>query len=193
VKALQVRGRVPGAGAALPSWGVILILLLWGAGAVEAHPGMQAATAPAAVGIDTAIDEPNSGPAGRLASASSLAAAPATPSAWTWVLLLILPGVAAARGPRSARGLALVVALLLVVFACASAVHSVHHLKDPRQAERCPVYSASQQVTGLTATPATPDLPPPLPTPDRPVAQAVQLLSRVLDGEQSRAPPILPA
>jgi hypothetical protein len=144
---------MPGAGAALSSWGVILVLLLWGAGAVEAHPGMQAATAPAAVGIDTALDEPNSGPAGRLASASSLAAAPATPSAWTWVLLL-LPGVAAARGLRSARGLALVVALLLVVFACASAVHSVHHLKDPRQAERCPVYSASQQVTGLTATPA---------------------------------------
>jgi hypothetical protein len=172
---------------------VLVLLLLSGASAVEAHPGMQAATVPAALGIDTALDEPNSGPAAPLAAASSFAAAPATPSAWTWVLLLILPVVAAARGLRSARGLALVVALLLVVFAWESAVHSVHHLKDPRQAERCPVYSASQQVTGLTATPATPDLPPPLPTLDRPVAQAVQFLSRALAGEQSRAPPVLPA
>jgi hypothetical protein len=153
----------------------------------------MSAAAASAADIDPALGDPTPGSAAHPAPASSLAAAPTTSSAWTWILLLILPGLAAARGVRSARGLALVVALVVAVFACETAVHSVHHLKDPRQAERCPVYSASQQVTGLTATPATPDLPPLSPTFDRPVAQAVPLLSRVLDGEQSRAPPLLPA
>jgi hypothetical protein len=177
---------------ALLGCGVLLVLLLCGATAVEAHPGRRAETAPP-VALDTAPDEPSPSATAQPAPVSWLAPAAATSDAWTWLLLLILPGLAAARSPRVARRLALPVALGLAVFACETAVHSVHHLKDPRQAERCPVYSASQQVTGLTAVPATPDLPPPLPTLDRPVARAVQLLSRVLGGEQSRAPPILPA
>jgi hypothetical protein len=152
--------------------------------AVVTAAGLEAAPAP--------VEQSATGPTPDTL-APALVAAPVTSSDWTWVVWLIPSAMGAARRLRSPRGLALAVALALAVFACESSVHAVHHLKDPRQAERCPVYSASQQVSGLSAAPATPDLPPPLPVAGRPAARSVPLLSRALDGEQSRAPPVLPA
>jgi hypothetical protein len=177
------------------SWAALLVLsLCWGATAVEAHSRIREAVFPAA-GLEDApapVEQKATGPTTD-ALATGLVPAPPTSRDWTWVVWLIPPAMAAARRLRSPRGLALTVALALAVFACESSVHAVHHLKNPSQAERCPVYSASQQVSGLSAAPATPDLPPPSPVPGRPEARSVPLLSRALDGEQSRAPPVLPA
>jgi hypothetical protein len=102
---------------------------------------------------------------------------------------LTLSAAAAVARQRGPRALVLTLVLLLAILACESAIHSVHHLKDPRHAEACPVFSASQHVTGLTASTATPDLPPPPAASCRLSTHPVQIASRTVDGEQSRAPP----
>jgi hypothetical protein len=171
--------------------GVFLILTLcWGPSAVEAHPGMRGAIDPA-VRLDAGPGDLPPGPSTPLARDLAPVAAPS--SAWTWLILLSFSGIAVASRRRWPCGLAIPLVLLVGVSACETAIHSAHHLKDPRQAERCPIYSASQHVTGLSAAPATPDLPPLLPTLDPPVVRIVQLRSQVLDGKQSRAPPAVPA
>jgi hypothetical protein len=176
---------------ALAQCGLFLILALgWGPVAVEAHPGMSGD-----IDAPLAVDAPpiDPAPAATADAAPARAAAAATSSAWAWLILLSLSRItAAARRPR-ARGLALPLAVLLGIFACETAMHSAHHLTNPHQAERCPVYSASQHVTGLSAAPATPDLPPLSLSLDRPLVRTVPLRSQVLDGPQSRAPPALSA
>lgn len=167
---------------------VLLLTLGWGPGAVEAHPGMSGAIGVARE-VPTAPADP--APVASMLPPLAPAAGMMTPGAWAWLTLLGLSAMALG-GRQRHPALALTLALLLGVFACETAVHSAHHLKDPREAERCPVYSASQHVTGLTAAPATPDLPPPSPTGDRPVIRPGQLRAPELAGPQSRAPPALP-
>jgi hypothetical protein len=168
---------------------VLALVLLGGAVGVAAHPGARAVTA-----SPGDVDPRPTDPA-RVAdpAPAPAAAAPATSSAWVWLIVLGLLPVAVAPRRQDPRRLALTLALLLGVFAFETAIHSVHHLKDPRQAERCPIYSVSQHVAGLSAAPATPDLPPLSPTRDRPGIQTGQLRAPELDGPQSRAPPALPA
>jgi hypothetical protein len=91
-----------------------------------------------------------------------------TPATWIGLVLLAVPALAMARGPRAVRSLALTVALMFAVLARETAVHSVHHLKNPREAERCSVYWATAQLTGLTAASATPDLVPLVPSRQQP-------------------------
>jgi hypothetical protein len=177
------------------SYGVLLVLTLcWGSVVAEAHTGMRAAIEP-----PVRFDVPSTDPA-PLAEArptpprpdpgKSLTTAP-LPTKWTWVVLWLwlLPAIAAVLRQRWRRALVLTLVGLLGILACESATHSVHHLKDPRHAEACPVFSASQHVTGLTASTATPDLTPPSVASGHPATGPVQARSRALDGEQSRAPP----
>jgi hypothetical protein len=155
-------------------WAVLLAALLGGASAVDAHPGM-------------------SEPAAVTSQPSPFPPVPAPSNPWTWVALVILPGVAAAARLRPPQRLAAVLALGLAVFACETAFHSVHHLNDPQKAERCPVYSASLHLTGLSAAAATPELPPLVATFGGSVVHAVQVPAQVLDGPPPRAPPVRPA
>ena len=176
------------------SCGVFLVLTLcWAAVVAEAHPGMRPpiedpvvvaapATAPAPPAETSVAPSPPD-----LRDAAPRATT--TSTAWIWVVLLTLPAAVVIPRPRWRRALVLTLVLLLAILACESAIHSVHHLKDPRHAEVCPVFSASQHVTGLMASTATPDLSPPPAASYRLSTHPVQILSRALDGEQSRAPP----
>ncbi len=158
-------GRRTSSGAlTLLSCGALLVLLLlFGISAVEAHPGLGTTTTVPPVTLDTAA--PQSTPTSTIPAP----AVPSTATPWVWAALLILTGIAGARGARHPRRLAGIMAVALAVFVGETALHSAHHLNDPKRAERCPVYSASVHVTGLTAAPATPELPPPVPTLARPV------------------------
>jgi hypothetical protein len=173
--------------------GAFLVLTLcWATGAAEAHPGMRIPIEDPVV-----LDAPSTAPPPLVETRpvplrpdlkeSPQAATPST--AWIWVALLALPAAAAVARQHWPRALVLALVLLLAILACESAIHSVHHLKDLRHAEACPVFSASQHVTGLTAFAATPDLPPPPATPCRLSTRTVHVLFRAVDGEQSRAPP----
>jgi xanthosine utilization system XapX-like protein len=195
-----LRNRRPRWHAAMASlsYGVLLVLTLcWGTVVAEAHTGMRTP-----IEAPARFDAPSTDPA-RLAEARStppppdpgktLTTAP-VPTTWTWVALclwLLPAAVAAVLRQRWPRALVLTLVGLLGILACESAIHSVHHLKDPRHAEACPVFSASQHVTGLTASTATPELPPPSVASGRLATPSVQARSRALDGEQSRAPPRL--
>jgi hypothetical protein len=160
--------------------------------AAEAHPGMRTPIEDPVV-----LDAPSTAPPPLVEtppppSPSELREGPraiATSAAWIWVVLLTLPAAAAVARQCGPRALVLTLVLLLAILACESAIHSVHHLKDLRHAEACPVFSASQHVTGLTAFAATPDLPPPPATPCRLSTRTVHVLFRAVDGQQSRAPP----
>jgi hypothetical protein len=197
VQALRNRRSSWHAATASFSYGVLLVLTL-GCGAVvaEAHTGMRPL-----IEAPVQVEVPSTEPAPltetrptppRPDPGNSLSTAPA-PTTWSWVMLWLwlLPAVAAALRRRWPRALVLMLVGLLGILACESAIHSVHHLKDPRHAEACPVFSAAQHVTGLTAATATPDLPPPSVASGRPATHPVQARSRALDGEQSRAPPPL--
>jgi hypothetical protein len=182
----QLGSRGFRAGLALVWCGVLV--LGWNPGAVEAHAAMRVAV-DAPLGDDAGAIGPVPAATGRPAQARPAASAGTTGSAWPWPIVPILAGIAAGARRHGPRGLALLLALLLAVFASEAAIHSVHHLADPRQAERCPVHSASQHVAGLSAGPATPELPPLAPTRHRPVLPTVQVRAPVADGPQSRAPP----
>jgi hypothetical protein len=107
------------------------------------------------------------------------------------VVLVSLSGLSLIPPRRGSRGLSVSLVLLLGVFVCESAIHSAHHLRDPQQAARCPLLSASQHLTGTTASVTTPDVPPPVSACGAPLAPAVHLHSSVHAGEQPRAPPPL--
>jgi hypothetical protein len=118
---------------------------------------------------------------------------PATPATAILISLavLALPGVLRGLGSRPGRTLA--AAALLSWSAGETAIHSVHHLGQPAEAERCPVLSASQHTPGLDPGPGGPLL-------ERPAAIAIVLHASpvaaaaiVLDDKQARAPPDVPA
>jgi hypothetical protein len=161
-------------------WAALLVVLLGGTGtAVADHPA-------AGTGTPLVLDGDAPGPVlGILVSASS--------HPLTSIVLAIGLTIMAAGALRTPRRLAVILACALAVFACETALHSAHHVKDPTQAERCPVYSASLHVTGLEAGLATPELPLPMLAPPCLQACDTHRPTRVLDGSQARAPPGLPA
>jgi hypothetical protein len=77
---------------------------------------------------------------------SALSGAPVT------CMLLVLIAIALAWSlPRWRRVTALSLTLVLGVFTFGIAIHAVHHLSEPAQAAECPVFFASQHVTGASA------------------------------------------
>jgi hypothetical protein len=160
----------------------LVLVLLVGASAVDAHSGLDAAT-PSLLEFDASALEAVDAPP-----------APA-PNPWAWVPLglVSVTGVAAAVWLRRPPRLAVFLSLTLAVFAGETALHSTHHLLEPEKAERCPVYSASLHVAGLEAGLATPELPSPAPIPNPLHPRDIQWLVPVLDGPPARAPPGLPA
>ncbi len=149
-------------------------LLLIASPATAAHP-------PATVGTSSA--DP-------LAAEATPPATPAT-AALVCLAVLAFPVVLTARPSRRA-GIVAAVALL-IWFAEETAVHSVHHLGHPAEAERCPVFSASQHLSGLDPEPAGPVLERPAPTAVGPPPSPAGADHVALEGQQTRAPPALPA
>jgi hypothetical protein len=161
----------------------LVLALLAGASVVEAHSGARAVI-PVPLELDTVTSEAVPAP---VVSASD-------PWPGATLVLVGAAGIAAAAGClRRRQRLAVFLSLAVAVFAGETALHSVHHLNEPQQAERCPVYAASVHVAGLEAGPATPELPPPARTPNRSLAGNPQRLTGVLAGPPSRAPPGHPA
>jgi hypothetical protein len=159
----------------------LVLALLAGPSAVEAHSG------DGVVGTSS-ID------VGALVSwALPGSADPTTATAWGLVALGILAVAVLVRWARRTRSLAVALSFLVAVFACETAVHSAHHLNNPKKAEHCATYSASQHLTGLQATSAMPALPQPVPVRDRQLLADRQPFTRVLGAPTSRAPPGLPA
>lgn len=94
---------------------------------------------------------------------------------------------------RRRKAAAISLTLILGFFAFETALHSVHHLSDPQKGAHCPVFSASQHITGAPA--GTSDLcTPTLATEVAPSAGAERILpARFFRPDQGRAPPSLPA
>ena len=155
--------------------------LLVASPAAAAHP--LVARPLATVGADSSSADP----------LSAEAPPPVTPATAALVCLavLALPGVLAAR--RSQRAGIVAAAALLVWFAGETAIHAVHHVDNPAEAERCPVFSASRHLSGLDPEPGGPVLGRPAPTAIVPLPPPAVAAQVVLDREQARAPPALPA
>jgi len=76
--------------------------------------------------------------------------------------LALLAGLGWRRAgrPTRRRALAVVLSLVLSVFTVESAVHSVHHLADPRAGADCPVLSGSQHLAWGEAELVAAEAPP---------------------------------
>jgi hypothetical protein len=149
-------------------------LLLLVAGAAGAHTSGPMPSPPA--------------PAPAVHAASLAAATPgATVPLWPWLAPLALAPVLLRR--RAPRLVAATLAVVLVVFAAESAVHSVHHGLAGREPAACPVASAAMHLTGTDVESVGVALPvlaagPPLAEPG---PRAATL--RPLSPHQGRAPP----
>ena len=171
----------------LPCGAIGLLLLLIGSAAtVEAHSRMSPArlSAPEFDSVTPPVVPTPPVPSPSIPS-------PLTP--WASLAFGILIAMVTARYVCHPRRLPVALALLLAVFACETALHSAHHLNDPKKAEHCAVYSASLHLGGLEAASGTPDLPSPATTMDGVRAHEGQPFPPVLGGPPSRAPPVLPA
>jgi hypothetical protein len=168
--------------AVLASLVVLGLLFAGGATPAWAHPRQAQ---PVAVVQPVAVEQP--GPAA-IPGAPLVAAAPALNTVPAWAALGLLLALALAlSAPR--RTLVGALALVLVVLAAETGVHSVHHLADPQAAAECVVAVASAQVHGTAQAIAVYDLHvfTPVaavlaPEPDRPGA-------RLLRPDEGRAPP----
>ena len=93
------------------------------------------------------------------------------------------------RRRRSPAAVALT--LLLGFFAFETAFHSVHHFSDPQKGAHCPVFSASQHVTGASTGHSTLSTPTLAAEPAPSGGPKSILPSRLFNPDQGRAPPSL--
>ena len=162
----------------------LLLLVIGSAATVEAHSKMSPARL-SAPEFDSV--------APRAVPVVPIPPVPAPSTPWASLAFGILIAMVAARYVCHPRRVPVALALLLAVFACEIALHSAHHLNDPKKAEQCAVYSASLHLSGLEAASATLELPSPVPTMDGVRAHEGQPVPPALGGPPSRAPPVLPA
>jgi hypothetical protein len=127
---------------------VALILLLGSPLLAGAHSESLAPTS-----IDQSLQHSCQGPVPQLPTAQSVAGAiPWAPAAF---MLAMLVAGAVAHGLRQWRRVVIAgLVLILGTFAFGTAVHAVHHLSEPQKAAECPVFFASQHVTGTLAEPS---------------------------------------
>jgi hypothetical protein len=119
------------------------------------------------------------------------AAAPAAPlPVWPLVAALVALGLAGASKPR--RALALVLVVVVAIFALETGVHSVHHLTDVDRGESCAVASASQHISGTEVDLSLVDVSLPAARQAAAIGAFIER-SRIIGPAQGRAPPALPA
>jgi hypothetical protein len=159
----------------------LLGVLVVASPAAASHPPMTLGAAPAegdAAAPDPALVE------------TPPPAAPGT-AALICLALLALPALLAARQWR--RPVTLAILGLTLWFSAEVAFHSAHHVTEPEEGERCPVFTAAQHLPGVDPEPDVPVLERPAPglaVPVPPLAVAARV---VLNDEQARAPPARPA
>ncbi len=100
-------------------------------------------------------------------------------------LLLVVVG-------RRRRLLTLGLALVALLLAFESGVHSVHHLGSPQDASQCAVAAATTHVQGTVGEPAVPPHTPLYAGTAPVVREPVRLASPAWRAWRGRAPPILP-
>jgi len=170
-----------------PGLAVILafvgLALLGGAAPSWAHTGLDTElSATPAQGAD-------SSPATAEASKSpTLSAAPKAPGV-PWLVLLGAFVAVGLGGRRPRRALIVAVVLLLVVFAFEDALHSVHHLVDKSQLNKCAVAVAAAHLNAIAADDGgVPDVILPAVAVTAEAAQA-DPVARFPSPVQGRAPP----
>jgi hypothetical protein len=167
----------------------LFVLTLLVVATLEAHPRKPQVSDPPVAVAPVVPSEPIREPQ---APPPSLVAAPGGPLPW-WLVPAVVLAVGGAMTLRSRRATAAVVLALLAVFAAESALHSVHHIGDPRGAEQCLVLSFSQHLSAdcpsLTGTP----LPARDPGCTVALASAGRPVEFPLRPDQGRAPPAWPA
>ena len=117
------------------------------------------------------------------------AAVGAAPSRLPLLLAAIGVLALAGMGVRTRRFIPVALTLLVSISAFEQTVHGVHHLGDPREADKCAVLAVSTHVDGTAGAPEpvpTPDLvfAPTLPMPPAPAVHAA-----LVDVPPGRAPP----
>jgi hypothetical protein len=175
--------------------------VLLAAVAADAHPRV-AAVEPLAIAPDPLRVE-SARPDARADEARLTAAGPpdveSDPGSWVAdsppaspipiLLVALLAAVSTAAGCRRPRAVALTLSLALAGFTIQTAVHSVHHLGRPHEAEQCPVFSASQHAPGdLPSAPAV-DRPAEAPTELVSVVPALLASDSAERPDRGRAPP----
>jgi hypothetical protein len=109
------------------------------------------------------------------------------------LLVALLAAVSTVAGRRRPRATAVALCLALSCFALQTAVHSVHHIGQPQDAEKCPVFSASQHAPGDLPSALAVSGPVESPTDLVSVLPARLLLDSAERPDRGRAPPALPA
>jgi hypothetical protein len=128
----------------------------------------------------------------RLPSSAPMSLAP--PGVLLTCLLLVLIATAMVRGlPHWRRVAALGLVLVLGVFTFVIAIHAVHHLSEPAKAAECPVFSASQHVTGAPAETSDLYIPTLVSTASSSVYVDKPILPLSFHPALPRAPPSCPA
>ena len=92
-------------------------------------------------------------------------------------------------GWRWREAAALSLTLLLGLFAFQTGFHAVHHLSNPQTAAQCPVFSASQHITGVPAGTSNLFVPTLAPDPTPTVSTRSTIPARFFRPDQGRAPP----
>jgi hypothetical protein len=109
-------------------------------------------------------------------------------------MLFALIAVTMAQGVREWRQIAMFgLILVLGTFTFGIAIHSVHHLSEPQKAAECPVFSASQHVTGALIEPGDLYTPALAITRTSPGDGDAPTFARHFQPDQPRAPPSSPA
>ena len=153
---------------------LVAALVLAGVGAAGAHGPAPALSAAAPVAP---------APAASLAAAAPVADVPL----WPWLAPLALLPLLGRR--RTRKVVATALAIVVVVFAAESAVHSIHHGLGGERSAVCPVASAATHVAGTDVE--TVAVEGPAPALDPAVQESDPLASKLrqLGPHQGRAPP----
>jgi hypothetical protein len=128
---------------------VIIVLLLGSPFLAWAHSDPSA---PAS--IDRPWQPSCQGPGLPLPTAQSVV----DPVPWVplaFILSVLMAGAIAHSLRQGRRVASFALVLVLTTFTFGTAVHSVHHLSEPQKAAECPVFSASQHISGTLAEPGT--------------------------------------
>jgi fumarate reductase subunit D len=162
-----------------PGVSVLLLLAL----VLLAVAGPAAAHAPAPTPPAVSLEAPEA-----LTTGPVLSAVP-TPPALPWYLSVALALAVLTAWYRPRRAVAVMLVLLLCVFAFENALHSVHHGFDPQQQEECTVAAASAHLAAVQVDdPALSSVV--LHVVGRAAAApAASVATRFLSPDQGRAPP----
>lgn len=110
-----------------------------------------------------------------------------------FILSALMAGAIAQSLRQGRRAASFALVLVLTTFTFGTAVHSVHHLSEPKKATECLVFSASQHISGTLAEPGDLFVPMLMVTETFPGACEAPTFTLYFRPDQPRAPPLFPA